>query len=83
MEDDLKLAKATLSKLRKEIEIYQSHCENCPIFNQQTNPVHFNHLSLQGQFQRSLEEHQTTNQLHLSQSSHHHNDLNGQPSTPQ
>ena len=80
MEEELKNTKHNFLKMQKELALLRAHCENCPIFNQQSNPIQFNHLSLQSQF-RSLEE---SNQLHLSQSSHHHHpDLNGQPSTPQ
>lgn len=79
MEEELKNTKHNFIKMQKELALLRAHCENCPIFNQQ-NPIHFNHLSLQSQF-RTLEE---SNQLHLSQSSHHHHsDLNGQPGTPQ
>lgn len=78
MEEELKLTKQQLYKLQKEFTIYRAHCESCPIFNQHSNPIQFNHLTLQSQF-RNLEE---NNQSHLSQS--HHNDLNnGQASTPQ
>ena len=80
MEEELKNTKHNFIKMQKELALLRAHCENCPIFNQHSNPIQFNHLSLQSQF-RSLEE---SNQLHLSQSSHHHHpDLNGQPGTPQ
>lgn len=83
MEEELKSTKQQVKLMQKELAHLRSHCENCPIYNQQqSNSIQFNHLSsLQGQFQRNLEEHQA-NQLHLSQSTHH-NDLNGQSNTTQ